>query len=187
MSAPSASVTDAVRKSLRWSVILSVFLILAGTVSIILPAAASLAATVFFGAILLFSGAVHLVYGWQTRRAAGMIWQLLIGIVYIVAGAYMLWNPVLGTVSLTLALAAYLFAEALLEFILSISLRPGRGWAWVLFDAVVTLVLAVLIWKAWPQGSFWVLGTLVGISILFSGVARLMFALSARKLVPATA
>jgi uncharacterized membrane protein HdeD (DUF308 family) len=88
-------------------------------------------------------------------------------------------------VSLTLALAAYLFAEAVLEFVLSFQLRPAQGWTWVLFDAVITLILALLIWKAWPQGSFWVLGTLVGISILFSGVARLMFSVATRKLVTA--
>jgi uncharacterized membrane protein HdeD (DUF308 family) len=185
MGATSASVPATVKKSLKWSIVLSIFLILAGAVSIVVPAAASLAAAVFFGWILIFGGVVHLFFAWHARETAGIIWQLLIGVVYIVAGGYLLWNPVLGIVSLTLALAAYLFAEAVLEFVLSFQLRPAQGWTWVLFDAVITLILALLIWKAWPQGSFWVLGTLVGISILFSGVARLMFSVAARKLVTA--
>jgi uncharacterized membrane protein HdeD (DUF308 family) len=32
----------------------------------------------------------------------------------------------------------------------------------------------MLIWVHWPSSSIWVIGTLVGISLIFSGVARLM-------------
>jgi uncharacterized membrane protein HdeD (DUF308 family) len=82
-----------------------------------------------------------------------------------------------------LPLAIYLFAEAVLEFILSFQLRPVRGWGWLLFDGVITPVIAILIWRTWPAGSLWALGTLVGISMLFSGVARLMVSLAARTLI----
>jgi uncharacterized membrane protein HdeD (DUF308 family) len=180
-------VSAAIGRSYRLSIILSIFLIVAGVVAIVVPAAASIAAAVFFGWILIFGGGVHLVYAWHTRGTGAMIWQFLIGIVYIVAGGYMLWNPVLGTVSLTLALAAYLFAEAVLEFAFSLRLKPAQGWAWMMIDSFITLILAVLIWRVWPQGSLWVVGTLVGISILFSGVSRLMFSVGAKRLAGATA
>jgi uncharacterized membrane protein HdeD (DUF308 family) len=56
-------------------------------------------------------------------------------------------------------------------------LRSG----WFLFDGVVTLILAVMIWRTWPSSSAWVIGTLVGISMLFSGVSRLALSLAARS------
>jgi uncharacterized membrane protein HdeD (DUF308 family) len=46
---------------------------------------------------------------------------------------------------------------------------------------VITLLLAVLILRTWPVDSVWVLGTLLGVSMLFSGMARLMISLAARR------
>jgi uncharacterized membrane protein HdeD (DUF308 family) len=88
---------------------------------------------------------------------------------------------VAGLAAVTLLLAAYLFAEGILELVLSFQIRSRRGWVWLLFDAIVTLILALLIWRTWPSDSEWVLGTLVGISMLFSGVSRLILSASSRE------
>jgi len=56
----------------------------------------------------------------------------------------------------------------------------------VLFDGIITIFLAVLIWAHWPLNSDWVVGTLFGISIFMSGVTRLMMSLALRKAVSAT-
>jgi uncharacterized membrane protein HdeD (DUF308 family) len=181
MSVASSSITGFVRKGLGWTIILSIFLIVAGIVAIVIPAAASLAVTVFLGWILVFSGVIHFIYAWHTRD---ILWEVFLGILYLLTGIYLLWNPVLGMDSLTLALAIYLFVEAALEFILAFRLRPARGWGWLLFDGVITLILGALIWATWPATAAWVLGTIVGISMFFSGIARLMISMAARKLVP---
>jgi uncharacterized membrane protein HdeD (DUF308 family) len=85
--------------------------------------------------------------------------------------------------SLTLAIAIYLFAEGVLELILSFRLRPMPGSNWLLFDGIITVILGVMIWRTWPSSTEWVVGTLVGISMLFSGISRLMISLAARRLV----
>jgi uncharacterized membrane protein HdeD (DUF308 family) len=97
-------------------------------------------------------------------------------------GIYVLINPLLGLVSLALALAAYLWVEAILEFVLSYMLRSARGSGWLLFDGIVTAILAFMVWRLWPSDSAWVIGTLVGISMTFSGVSRLMLSLAARRM-----
>ena len=71
----------------------------------------------------------------------------------------------------------------MLELILSFRLRPLAGSNWLLIDGIITLILAVLIWRSWPSSSEWVIGTLVGISMLFSGAARLSLSLGARRAV----
>lgn len=182
MSVTSTPIPVIVRKSLGWSIALSVLMILAGLLAIVIPPAAGIAITVLFAWLLIFSGAAHLVFGWHTRSAGGLLWELLLGIVYIVAGLYLLRNPLMGMVSLTLALAIYLFAESILEFILAVRLRPMPGSGWLFLDSIVTLALAVIIWRTWPANVGWVLGLLVGISMLFSGVSRLMLSLAARRL-----
>jgi uncharacterized membrane protein HdeD (DUF308 family) len=109
--------------------------------------------------------------------------KLPLGILYILVGVYALVNPVAGLASLTLVLAIYLFMEAVLELILSFRLRPLAGSNWLLMDGIITLIVAVLIWRSWPSSSEWVIGTLVGISMLFSGAARLSLSLGARRAV----
>src|SRR5579863_2682653 len=107
------------KESLSWSIVLSILLILAGLAAIALPQIAGIAVNLFVGWMLIFSGAIHIFYAWQTRRSGGVVWGMLLGIVYAVIGGYLLANPVLGLVSLTLGLAFYLFAEGVLELILS--------------------------------------------------------------------
>jgi uncharacterized membrane protein HdeD (DUF308 family) len=178
------SVRKIAQESIGWSIGLSVLMIIAGILAMVIPPAAGIAVLVVVAWLLTLSGAVHLVFAWHTRTAGGLIWELLLGILYIFVGVYALVHPVAGLASLTLVLAIYLFAEGVLEFILSFRLRPLPGSNWVLFDGIVTLILAILIWRRWPSSTEWVIGTLVGISMLFSGTARLSLSLTARRLLP---
>ncbi len=170
------------KESVGWSIGLSILMILAGVLAIVVPPLAGIAVLVVVSWLLMLSGAVHLVFAWYTRTAGGVIWELLLGILYLFVGVYALLHPVAGLVSLTLLLAIYLFAEGVLELILSFRLRPMPGTGWLLFDGIVTLILAILIWRSWPSSTEWVIGTLVGISMLFSGTARLSLSLGARRL-----
>jgi len=177
----SSSAAAFVKKSVGWSIGLSVLMIVAGILAIASPLAAGIAVNVLIAWLLVFSGCVHLVFAWYTRSAGGFLWELLVGILYIFTGAYLLMHPVAGLASLTIALAIYLFLEAILEFALGFILRPLPGTGWLLFDGIITLILAVMIWRTWPSSTGWVIGTLVGISMLFSGTSRLMLSLAARS------
>ena len=166
-----------------WSIAVSLLMILAGILAIGLPLAAGIAVNIIVAWLLVFCGAAHLVFAWNLRRIGGAIWQILLGILYIGIGAYVVVHPLGGLLALTLALAIYLFAEGVLELILSFQVRPRQGWGWLLFDGIVTLILGAMIWRTWPASSEWAIGTLVGISMIFSGVTRLMLSLAARSLV----
>jgi uncharacterized membrane protein HdeD (DUF308 family) len=179
----ATSVGTIVKKSVGWSIGLSVLMILAGIVAIAVPQAAGIAVNLLVGWLLVFSGVTHLIFSWHTRHTGGMIWELLLGILYAFVGAYLLYRPVAGLATLTLALAFYLFAEGVLELVLSFRLRPMPGSGWLLFDGIITLILGVMIWRTWPSSTEWVIGTLVGISMLLSGFSRLMISLAARRLV----
>jgi uncharacterized membrane protein HdeD (DUF308 family) len=176
----TSSLGTIAKKSVGWSIGLSVLMILAGLLAIVIPPVAGIAVLLVVAWLLIFSGVAHLIFAWHTRTAGGLIWELLLGILYVLVGVYALFNPVAGLASLTLVLAIYLFVEGVLELTLSFRLRPMPGSNWMLFDGIVTLILAILIWRSWPSSTEWVIGTLVGISMLFSGTARLSLALAAR-------
>ena len=169
------------KRAVEWSVVLSIAMILAGIVAIFIPAVAGITLTVLAGWLLIFSGLAHLVFGWERRTTGVFTWELLVGILYIVIGCYLLFHISAALAALTVVLGIYLFAEAILEFLLSYRLHPLPGWGWLAIDGLVTLVLALLIWRTWSAS--WVIAVLIGISILFSGVSRLMLSLAARRVV----
>ncbi len=172
-----------VKKSVGWSIGLSVLMIVAGLAAIALPQLAGITVNLLVGWLLVFSGVAHLVFAWHVRTTGGILWEILVGVLYAGIGVYLLIHPVAGLVTLTLALAIYLLLEGILEFILSFAMRPLPGANWLLVDGIITLILAVLIWKTWPSSTEWVIGTLVGISMVFSGFGRLMVSMAARRVV----
>jgi uncharacterized membrane protein HdeD (DUF308 family) len=170
-----------INREIGWSIVLSVLMIVAGALAIIVPPISGITVTILVGWLLVLRGATHLVYAWNTRRSGGLLWEILLSIIYIAAGGYLLLHPVAGLASLTVVLAVYLLLESVLEFILSFQLRPLPGSGWLLAVGIITLILAIMIWWAWPASTLWVIGTLVGVSMVFSGVARLMISLAARR------
>jgi uncharacterized membrane protein HdeD (DUF308 family) len=177
------SVGAIAKKSVGWSIGLSILMIVAGLLAIALPQVAGITINLLVAWLLLFSGVAHLVFAWHTRTTGGIVWELLLGILYGAIGVYLLRHPVAGLATLTLLLAIYLFAEGILELLLSFQLRPLPGSGWLTFDGIITLILAVLIWRTWPSSTEWVIGTLVGISMLFSGITRLMLSMAAHRMV----
>lgn len=175
----TAMVRRVVNEARGWSIGLSVLMIVAGLLAIVLPLAAGIAVEVLVAWLLLFSGVAHLGYAWHTRGTGGALWELLVAATYSLIGVYLLLRPLQGLATLTIALAIYLFAEAVVEVVMSLRLRPVPGSNWLLFDGIVTLILAAMIWSTWPSNTEWVIGTLVGISMLLSGASRLMLSLAA--------
>lgn len=171
-----------VKESIGWLIGLSALMIVAGVLAIVVPPVAGVAVVLIVAWLLIFSGVTHLVFAWHTRTAGGFLWEQLLGLIYILLGGYLLLHPVAGLASLTLVLATYLLLEAVLEFTLSFYLRHLHGATWLLLDGIITFVLAVMIWRSWPSSSEWVIGTLVGISMVFGGTSRLAISLAARRL-----
>jgi uncharacterized membrane protein HdeD (DUF308 family) len=170
-----------------WSIWIAILVILAGLLAIILPIVGGIAVTLIVGWILTLVGLLHLAFAFGARSAGARIWELLLGLVYVVAGFYLIFHPILGLTALTLLLASYLLIKGILELVQYFQTHPRRGVTWLILDGVINIVLAVIIWSQWPFGSLWVIGTLVGISILFSGISRLMLSLEARRaLAPAS-
>ena len=159
-------------RSSGWSIALGILLLIAGLFSIAAPVFAGVAASVFFGWLILLGGVAHLVYAWSQRGSGAVIWQVLIGIVYLIAGFYMLAHPLAGMAVLTLVLAVYILFEGIFELVVYSRVRRLPGTVWFLIDGLVSLFLAALIFFHWPSSSLWVIGTLVGISLFFSGLAR---------------
>jgi uncharacterized membrane protein HdeD (DUF308 family) len=174
------TVAEVAKKVTGWSIAISVLMIVAGLLAILLPMEAGFAVNILVGWMLLFAAAAHFVYAWSSRSAGGVVWKVLVGVLYGCIAFYLLEHPARGLATLTLVLAYYLLIEGVMEIILFFQHRSMPGASWFLMDGIITLILGGLVWKTWPSSTEWVIGTLVGLSILFSGTTRLMLSLAAR-------
>ena len=88
--------------SRHWGLFLfeGIVLLILGTLAILAPVVASVAATVFFGWLLLISGIVGLITTFRARQAPGFWWSLASALLGIIAGGLLLVWPVQGTLSL---------------------------------------------------------------------------------------
>ncbi|MCL4855274.1 MAG: HdeD family acid-resistance protein [Bryobacteraceae bacterium] len=144
----------------------------------------TIAATWFFGFVLLASGISEIVNSFWAGRWSGMLLHLLIGVLYVVVGFIIIDQPVDAAMGLTLMIALFLMVGGIFRMVFAVSERFS-GWGWVLLNGAVSLMLGMLIYKQWPASGLWVIGTFLGIDLILNGWSWVMLALGARKAVPA--
>jgi uncharacterized membrane protein HdeD (DUF308 family) len=166
----------------RVSMVLAIALIFFGVLAVALPMFTSIGVVIVIGWLVVFDGAAQLVHAFSSKGIGHIVWKLLVAVLYLAAGIYLIARPALGAAGLTLVLGIFLIAEGVTDVVAYFFTRKGGSSGWMLLDGIITLVLGFMIWDRWPFSSLWVIGTLVGISMIMTGTTRLMMALAVRKL-----
>jgi uncharacterized membrane protein HdeD (DUF308 family) len=152
----------------------------------VVPPIATFAVEILIGWLLLISGIVGLIATLRMRGAPGFWWSLLSAILGIVAGVVLLRWPLSGALSLTLILTAFLTIEGVASIFYALEHKrelSGR-WGLMLFSGIVDLVLAGMIFAGLPGTAAWAIGLLIGINLVFGGVALIAMALHASGSAP---
>jgi len=183
---PAESIGRAVASAIHehWVMFLieGIILVLLGIAAIVLPPIATIAFTIIIGWIFLVSGILGLITTFWARQAPGFWWALISAIIAIAAGIVLLLWPISGAVSLTLVLIAFFVVEGIASILYAVEHRnqlTGR-WGWMLVSGIIDLILAAIIFSGLPGTAVWALGLLVGINMVFGGVALIGMALAAR-------
>ena len=95
-------------------------------------------------------------------------------------GLLILLHPIAGTAALGLILAVYFLIDGFAGVSSAWELRPWSGWGWLMFNGILSLVLAVVFIVGWPFTSAWLIGLFIGISLFVDGLTLLMLGLAAR-------
>ncbi|NBW64047.1 MAG: hypothetical protein EBR33_13310, partial [Synechococcaceae bacterium WB4_1_0192] len=106
--------------------------------------------------------------------------RLVVSTLFVVTGAWILQQCGSGRclmqiAALATAIGIVFLLEGLVTAIVSLAHRQVSGWGWGLANGVVTLILGLLILSMPGLGQLTVLGILVGVSFLFSGIDLLVF------------
>jgi uncharacterized membrane protein HdeD (DUF308 family) len=164
------------------STVWAILLIVVGFLALALPFASAWGVVVVLAWLLIFSGIFQFVHAFQSKGVGHILWKLLVAALYLVVGIYYLIHPRLGIAALTFALAIFFVVEGVFDIVAYFQARRLGGSGWILFDGIVTLILGILVWRHWPSSSVWVIGTLVGISMIVTGFTLLMTGYAVRRL-----
>jgi uncharacterized membrane protein HdeD (DUF308 family) len=151
-----------------WFIVLGIALMLVGGLAIASAFVTGLATVFLFGCLLLGSGVVQIVNAVLARSWRGFFVNLAVGVLHLVLGAFMVENPLRAIADLTLVLALAFVVGGIIRIVIAMVERFDN-WQWMLLSGLITFLLGVAIWRRWPESSEWVIGTFVGVDLLFSG------------------
>jgi uncharacterized membrane protein HdeD (DUF308 family) len=166
----------------RWGGIVAfgVLLIALGLAALAFTLAATVATVTLNGVFFLVAGVAEIGVGAHNKSWGRFFLWLIGGALYLVAGLICILNPIFASAVLTLTLGAGLIAAAVVRFYLAFQLPADNSRNFVFLAAAVTLLLGLIIVAHWPMDSVYVLGTLLGVDLLFNGVGWATFGFKLR-------
>ena len=173
MVAAQSTMQAAISENKGWFYFLGILLIILGVAAIAFPFVTTIAAKIFLGWLFLIGGILQIVHAFSTRAWSEFFLDLLIGVLYVVAGGWLAFFPLTGILTLTLLLALMFIVEGMLEAGIAFRIRPHAGWVWMLLSGIVAIAVGVLLIAKLPSSAAWAIGLLVGINLIMSGFAYL--------------
>jgi uncharacterized membrane protein HdeD (DUF308 family) len=170
---------DLVKKFGKYSLFIGIMLVIIGSTGILLPTLMSLEAAVFIASFMIVGGVFWAMHTYNYARKSVMDW--LKPLILILTGGFMMYMPHVGIATLGLLLSFYLFVDAFGSFSLAQDLYPAKGWGWMTFNGVFSILLAVLFLVGWPATSMWLVGIYVAISLIFDGWALIFVGWNLKK------
>ena len=164
-----------------WLIILGVLLILGGVLTLIHPFPASLTIEIFAGWAFLVLGILQIVAAFRHRGDGSALWLGLIGALMALIGVELLRDPLAGLVALTAVVAIAFIVSGLIKLALWNGLR-GTPFGWgILLSGAVSILLGIMVLTNIPMSAAVLLGTLLGIEMISSGVTTLLLASALRQ------
>jgi uncharacterized membrane protein HdeD (DUF308 family) len=157
------------------------FYLLLGFMAITFAGITTFASIAFLGLCLAIVGVAEIYFAVQTRKEGRVWYHGLFGLLAIVCGAFMFIAPVPNAIILTWTAAIFLLVRAVVQMAGSATERYPR-WGWSFVDGLIAALFAGTILYLWPLSSFWLIGLLVGVSLMFHGAEFISLAAFGRRL-----
>lgn len=149
-----------------------------GVVAIVSPFVTGAATVIVLGVILLAVGLGQLHSAYSSESGGARFLEIIQGAITTLSAVLVIAHPVFGLKFLTLLLIMYFVADGIWKFIKGMQYISAPGWLWIIASGALSLLLAVMLWKNWPVSGEWVVGTLIGVNLLSTGLSLVAFSRS---------
>ncbi len=165
-----SQLVDGIKQNSGWAIAIGVLSVITGFLAMMAPYIAGLSVTIVVGALLSVNGVSHLIFAFKTGSFGKGLLTFVLGLLATGVGLYIVFNPGIGLLSLTLLLAVYFFLAGFSEIIGAFKMKPVKGWIWALIGGVASLLLGIMIGWQFPLSGEWAVGILTGIRMIFGGM-----------------
>ena len=165
MNELSNSLKSSSRLGTGWGIAIIIF----GVLAIMAPLLTGLAINLLIAILMIAAGITITAYAFKAGSFGQGLMQFLFGGITVVAGVAMLAWPGISVVTMTMVLAIYFVADGIMGVIAGFQAKPVKGWGWVVFSGISSIVLGGLIFWQWPFSGEWAIGVLVGVRLIFTG------------------
>lgn len=137
----------------------------------------SVVSVMLLGILLIVSGVFEIGSAMTRRATEPALIVGLAGVMAVFAGVLLLFRPTIGLASVTLIAGLFFLANGVYRLI-SALLNRFANWGWEVAYGVCAIALGIIVLGTWPATSAVLLGTLVGLELIFRGAAFLALGLS---------
>jgi uncharacterized membrane protein HdeD (DUF308 family) len=183
LTALVAEERESIRRSWGWFVAVGILFVLLGIAGLVFVGIATLVSVLFVGWAFVIAGLAEIANTIFRKGWSGFWLDLIVGIVTLMAGLFIVVQPLVGAKVLTIFIGVMFLIGGIFRLAAGIAMKnPYSGW--FIVHGIVSLILAMLILAEWPYSSMWVIGTLVSIELLFDGLRLLSFGFAVKNLQP---
>lgn len=175
-------ISKGVRRAWWGFLLLGLLMAAVGLAALLVPVSATVGAVWLVAFLLIGAGVVQAVQSFSVPGWKGTLWQLLVGLLKAAFGVWLVLSPGVGAVALTIVFGVAFIVDGAAKAGLALAVRPEDGWGWILAAGLVSLLLGVWVLVAIGVAFAVVPGVVIGVALLFEGLAYVSIAIMARRL-----
>ncbi|MDA9981868.1 HdeD family acid-resistance protein [Gammaproteobacteria bacterium] len=181
IDSPVQQAADEVRANWGWLMFMGVALTVLGIAGLYMVGTLTIVSILWFGFLVIAGGVLTLIDAFRAEGWKAKLWEMLIALLYIVAGIVMVMNPGASAAWFTMFIAAFLLVTGIFRIIIGFQIRDEvRGWGWTVFGGIASIVLAFMIFSQWPVSGLWVIGLFIAIEMIMQGTSMISIAMAAK-------
>jgi uncharacterized membrane protein HdeD (DUF308 family) len=146
-----------------------------GILALLSPFYAGIAATLVLGANFLIGGVLEAFAAFRAQRWAGTLGLILLAVISILAGLFIIGNPVIGLATITLVCIAAMFVAGIAKLFWAFKIPTGGGRWLLIVSGILSVIVAAMLYTRFPLSAAWAFGVLVGINLIGEGATLLAF------------
>src|SRR5580765_1368596 len=166
-----SSIAREVQSGGRRMTVLGVTTIILGLCAIAAPLMTGLSVVTLVGLLVIAGGVMRMIWAFGAGSFGRGLLAFAIGGLILLCGLALVTDPLIASGFLTFIIAFCLIADGVAEIAGALRLDSGRGW--MLLGGIVSIVLGIMIWRQFPLAGGWAIGVLLGIRLLFAGMAMI--------------
>ncbi len=167
-----------------WLVLIAgILFVILGVSFIVAPGAALVTTGMLIGLVILISGLAIMSYAISLSNTEGWGWKLAEGIIDIILGIIIMWNPFASAMLIPIAIGIWAIVRGVILFVDSFSYKKMgvQDWWGFLLLGILAVIIGFIV-LGHIGASAIVTGWMIGIMLLAIGIAGIYYSLRIKKI-----